>query len=139
MIYLKSLRIITSLIVILLCKSACAGTPDCGEKGYIEQPNLIKITDIDCSDYEGDGLCSVLIDAPLKFGNRDFWVFTFKKAVGGKVETYLNLSHESVDSHARAGFDVSEKILPTIEITAVYQNINGCTVQSDLQLEKPKP
>ena len=122
-----------------LC-SGClfAGTSSiCSEsKGYIENNSLISVVDIDCSENDGSGLCSVLLSTPAEADGRNFGVFTFTRLAKGKIEIYLNLQAEDHGDEFQAGFDLAEASMPFVEVTAVYQNVNGCTLRSSLILKQ---
>lgn len=131
----KSLSVFVFLSFLSGCAFAESGF--CKEpNGYIERDGLIRLVDADCSDYKDDGLCSLLLGVPLEYENRKFIVFTFTRTVDSKIESYLNLNYAVVNGSARTSFEVAEKILSEIEITAVYQNIEGCTLRSNFSLGK---
>ena len=103
------------------------------EKGYVERKALIK-ANLDCSDNDTDGLCSVIISSPKKVENRKFMVFTFLRRVDGKVETYLNMQSRFYEDSVRTGFEFAESSASSVTVYAVYENINGCTLKSSVNL-----
>jgi len=103
------------------------------EKGYVERKSLIT-SNLDCSNNDIDGLCSVIISSPKKVENRQFMVFTFLRRVDGKVETYLNMQSRFYDNLVRTGFEFAESSASSVTVHAVYENINGCTLRSSLNL-----
>lgn len=103
------------------------------EKGYVERKSLIT-SNLDCSNNNLDGLCSVIISSPKKVENRQFMVFTFLRNVDGKVETYLNMQSQFYDDLVRTGFEFAESSAGSVTVYAVYENINGCTLKSFVNL-----
>lgn len=103
------------------------------ENGYVERKSLI-ISDFDCSDNETDGLCDLSVSAPKNIEDRNFMQFTFVRSFDGKVETYLNMQSEHSDDNVKAILYFAESSASSVTVHAVYENINGCTLQSSLNL-----
>jgi len=126
------------LIFIGFLLLGCAVNADqasCHEKdGYINRESLIKLIDLDCSDNELSGLCSILLGSPLNVEGREFKLFTFLRRENNKIKTYLNMKPKRTESDARIGFEFSESEADQITIISVYENIEGCTLRSSVNL-----
>lgn len=103
-------------------------------KGYIEKKSLIHVIDVDCTEVDGPGLCSVLLGTPAKVDGRSFSVFTFKHSKSNRIDIYLNLQAEKYHDEYQASFEVAKDTLRFVEVEAVYENIDGCTLRSVLNL-----
>ena len=103
------------------------------EKGYVERKALIK-ANLDCGDNETDGLCGLSVSVPKNVEGRRFVQFTFLRSVDGKVETYLNMQSEYSDDNVKAILYFAESSASSVNVNAVYENINGCTLQSSVNL-----
>jgi len=104
------------------------------ETGFIEKNSLITVIDINCDDNTQDGLCSALLGAPKNFENRDFKLFTFLRSDSSGVKTFLNLKPQYTTSDVRVGFEFDQLGANQITITSVYENIEGCTLRSSINL-----
>lgn len=134
---IKNLKLLFLILFLIFCNKTFSDVGQCeAESGYIEKKNLIRLVDRDCSEHQGDGLCSFLVDAPYIYEGRDFWGFSFRRVVDGRVQTFLNMQHTKAQGAMSVGFEVAKDSLSAVEITAVYQNIDGCTLQSTLKLSE---
>ena len=125
------------IISLCLSSSTFSSIGTCKEnekKGYIERHSLIKIIDSDCKENEMDGLCSFLIGAPDKVDSRKFALFTFERIVKGKTQTYVNLQPDYYDQEVRVGIELAQDTLASVTVTAVYENIGGCTLKSHINI-----
>ena len=134
---MKFISLFTAIVIssAFLCGYVIAETARCKEKaGYIERQSLLTLVDLDCSDNEVDGLCSILLSAPKKVEDRKFALFTFLRRSNATIETYLNLKTEYYKDKVRVGFEFTESGAESITISSVYENIGGCTLKSSVNL-----
>lgn len=128
---------VSALALTYALNSGCvlADSGSCGEReGYVRKSGLIKVMDFDCNDGGRTKLCSVLLSAPKEAEGRAFSAFTIKYLINEEVAIYLNLQDGHYGEYITAAFEVAENIVHEIEIEAVYENMNGCTLRSVLNL-----
>ena len=107
----------------------------CKEKtGYVKRESLITAYGPDCNDNELNGLCSILLSAPKIVEDREFRLFTYLRKSNGQIKACLNIAPEYYEDYARIGLEFEEASAEEITIHVVYQNIAGCTLQSQLNL-----
>ena len=119
----------------LLGCAVVAEPTSCKEnKGYIDRQSLLTLVDLDCDERESDRLCSILLSTPKRVDSREFMLFTFLRSEADNVRTYLNLKPQHTKSDIRVGFEFAESDANQITITSVYENIEGCTLRSSVNL-----